>query len=56
MSAHEANQAVVAVLAAGGMSGVHGFALDEERIEFRKDEARFALVVAEFEAEVGRLG
>src|ERR1035441_1054149 len=55
ISAHEANQAVVAILAASRMGGAHGLALDEERIELRNDEAWFTFVVPKFETEVGRL-
>ena len=43
-------------LLTGGVSSIHGFAFDEERVELGQHHARFAFVVAELEAKVGSLG
>ena len=53
---NEANQAVVAVFAADGVPGVNGLAFDKKRVELGQDRTRLPVVMAEPEAEIGRLG
>lgn len=52
VAAHEADEAVVAVFTANGMSRINGLGFDEQPFEFGKNWARFRFVVAEFEEKV----
>src|SRR6267142_894044 len=52
VAAHEANEAIVTIFAASGVSRVNGLGFDEQPFEFGKNRARFRFVVPQFEKEI----
>src|SRR4051812_24171863 len=55
VATHETNEAIVAVPAASRMGGVYGLGLDEEAVELGEYASASAIVIAQFEKQVGRL-
>lgn len=56
IAAHESDKAVVAIVAAGEVRGVHDLAFDEKCVELGQRHARSTIIVPQSEAEVRRLG